>query len=151
MLLFMCCCSFIVYVGFKCWDTHTRGSFLSMLCCGNEQEARDDRMYRKMFICKQSELLVTVTGVFPVTKAHDDPGFKHLLKVQKKKGTHKFIHKKLFSQVDHRDLGGLTDTTMAMGPAKLHIRVSYIDSQQKSGFPYPSGSSPTARPGYNKK
>lgn len=29
----------------------------------------------------------------------------------------------------------LTDTAVATGPAKLQIRVSYMDSQQKSGFP----------------
>lgn len=29
----------------------------------------------------------------------------------------------------------LTDTAMATGPARLQIRVSYRDSQQKSGFP----------------
>lgn len=40
-----------------------------------------------------------------------------------------------FPRVDHSDLPGLTDTTMAMGPAKLQIRVSYMESQQKSGFP----------------
>lgn len=32
-------------------------------------------------------------------------------------------------------LWGPTDTARAMGPAKLQIRVSYMDSQQKSGFP----------------
>lgn len=31
--------------------THTRGSFFSMLWCLSVQEALDDRMYRKMFIC----------------------------------------------------------------------------------------------------
>lgn len=36
----------------------------------------------------------------------------------------------------HRgDCQGLTDTAMAMGPAKLQISVSYMESQQKSGFP----------------
>lgn len=36
-------------------NTHTRGSFLSMLWLLAVQEARDDRMHRKMFICRQSE------------------------------------------------------------------------------------------------
>lgn len=34
----------------KC-DTHTRVSFFSMLWCLIVQEALDDKMYRKMFIC----------------------------------------------------------------------------------------------------
>lgn len=43
--------SMSTYIWAKCWDTHTRGSFFSMLWCLSVQEARDDRKYRKMFIC----------------------------------------------------------------------------------------------------
>lgn len=39
-----------------------------------------------------------------------------------------------------------TRMTMAMGPAKLQMSLSSMEIQQKSGFPYPSGSRPTARP-----
>lgn len=42
--------------------------------------------------------------------------------------------------------GVLTTMTRAMGPAKLQINLSWIEIQQKSGFPQPSGSKPTAKP-----
>lgn len=36
--------------------------------------------------------------------------------------------------------------TTLTGPAKLHMSLSYMEIQQKSGLPYPSGSKPTASP-----
>lgn len=40
----------------------------------------------------------------------------------------------------------LTTMTTAMGPAKLQISLSWMEIQQKSGFPKPSGSKPTDNP-----
>lgn len=110
-------------------DTHTPDPFLSMPWCLSEHEALDDRMYRKMFICGHN-----------ITLHHNTAGVQH--------HTHPTVTS-LFTEtllmlpvgtVMKRSLvlpvlQGLTDTTMAMGPAKLQIRVSYMDSQQKSGFP----------------
>lgn len=44
-------------------NTHTRGSFLSMLWLLLVQEALDDRMHRKMFICRQSENCINATAL----------------------------------------------------------------------------------------
>lgn len=40
-----------------------------------------------------------------------------------------------YSEVWVKDLWKPTDTAIAMGPAKLQMRVSYMDNQQKSGLP----------------
>lgn len=49
--------------GVKQTNTHTRGSFLSMLWLLLVQEALDDRMHRKMFICRQSESCINATAL----------------------------------------------------------------------------------------
>lgn len=51
----------------------------------------------------------------------------------------------------HSSRESITSMTMAMGPAKLQMSLSSMEIQQKSGFPYPSGSSPTARPAAKRK
>lgn len=51
----------------------------------------------------------------------------------------------------HSSKESITSMTMAMGPAKLQMSLSSMEIQQKSGFPYPSGSSPTARPAAKRK
>lgn len=52
--------------------THTRSSFFSMLWCFREQEARNDRMYRKTFICGDRTAARSMNPPVEVCQPHFD-------------------------------------------------------------------------------
>lgn len=56
--------------------THTWGSFFSRLWCRGKQDAREDRTYRKMFICGTQHSHVTVHGR-PEKIHHRRPSHRH--------------------------------------------------------------------------
>lgn len=86
------------------------------------------------FICKTESCQLRPSLLYHIHPKHTEREIKRRDPLYGTNNTHKHTE-------EHN-----TSMTTLTGPAKLHMSLSYMEIQQKSGLPYPSGSNPTASP-----